>query len=212
MKKYLIALTMVLALGWTGNVAAGGSPKFEQELVDSVASGDEALEAYSDTTDVADTTVVSQGHRIGGYSVGGSSVLNDVIGDIGLEGLMGMGFVLLVLMIIFVVAPVLLLGLVLFFVYRNRKQKMRLAEMAMKQGQPIPDQLLVEHRETDDEVWQKGIRQTFLGVGLLAFFGYVGSSLGIGVGILVTCLGLGKLVIVKTSNKKNDNGKENDAF
>lgn len=76
---------------------------------------------------------------------------------------------------------------------------MKLAEMAMKQGQPIPDQLLVEQKETDSELWQKGLRQTFLGVGLLAFFGYVGSTLGIGVGILVTVIGLGKLAIVKTS-------------
>jgi hypothetical protein len=36
-------------------------------------------------------------------------------------------------------------------------------------------------------------------VGLLAFFGYVGSTLGIGIGILVTVIGLGKLAIVKTS-------------
>ena len=76
------------------------------------------------------------------------------------------------------------IGLVLFFIYRNRKQKMRLAEMAMKQGQPIPDQLLVEHKESDDELWKTGIRQTFLGVGLLAFFGYLDSTLGIGIGIL----------------------------
>ena len=117
---------------------------------------------------------------------------------------MGMAFVLMILMIIFVFSPVLIIGLVLFFVYRNRKQKMRLAEMAMKQGQPIPDQLLVEHNESDDDLWKKGIRQTFLGVGLLAFFGYTGSTLGIGIGILVTVIGLGKLAIVKTSNKNSE--------
>jgi len=74
--------------------------------------------------------------------------------------------------------------------------------MAMKQGQPIPDQLLVEHKESDDELWKTGIRQTFLGVGLLAFFGYLDSTLGIGIGILVAVIGLGKLTIVKTSNRK----------
>ena len=78
---------------------------------------------------------------------------------------------------------------------------MKLAQMAMQNGQPIPDQLLDEHRDSDDELRQKGIRQTFLGVGLLAFFGYVGSTLGIGIGILVTVIGLGKLAIVKTNNK-----------
>ena len=76
---------------------------------------------------------------------------------------------------------------------------MKLAEMAMKQGQPIPDELLTEPKSTDDDLWQKGLRQTFLGVGLLAFFGYVGSTVGVGIGILVTVIGLGKLAIVKTS-------------
>ena len=202
MKKYLITLTMLLALGQTPPaVAQSQQSTNEQELVDSTRQ-DDALEAYSDTTGVADTTVVSTHHRIGGYSGSGGSLINDILGDFGAEGLMGMAFVLMILMIICVFSPVLIIGLILFFIYRNRKQKMRLAEMAMRQGQPIPDQLLVEHKETDDELWKTGIRQTFLGVGLLAFFGYLDSSLGIGIGILVAVIGLGKLAIVKTSNRK----------
>lgn len=198
MKKYLIAITMLLtfAMGQTAT-AQSKSPKATEELVDSTKKGD-ALEAYSDTTNVAyDSTVVSRRHRIG--YVDGSGIVNDIFGNIGVEGMWGMTFVLMVLVIIFVIAPVIILALLFFFLYKNRKQKMKMAEMAMKQGQPIPDELLVDHKETDDELWQKGLRQTFLGVGLLAFFGYVGSTLGIGVGILVTVIGLGKLAIVKTS-------------
>ena len=202
MKKYLIVLTMLLTFVATPPaIAQSQPPTDEQELVDSTRQ-DDALEAYSDTTGVADTTVVSSHHRIGGYSGNGSSLFNDIFGNFGAEGLMGMAFVLMILMIIFVFSPVLIIGLVLFFIYRNRKQRMRLAEMAMKQGQPIPDQLLVEHKESDDELWKTGIRQTFLGVGLLAFFGYLDSTLGIGIGILVAVIGLGKLTIVKTSNRK----------
>ena len=187
MKQYLIAITMLLtfAMGQTAT-AQSKSPKATEELVDSTKKGD-ALEAYSDTTNVAyDSTVVSRRHRIG--YVDGSGIVNDIFGNIGVDGMWGMTFVLMVLVIIFVIAPVIILALLFFFLYKNRKQKMKMAEMAMKQGQPIPD-----------ELWQKGLRQTFLGVGLLAFFGYVGSTLGIGVGILVTVIGLGKLAIVKTS-------------
>ena len=181
-------------------MAQNQQPKDDQELVDSTQQ--DALEAYSDTTGVADSTVVSQNHRLGGYTVhNNSQMVNDIINSVGIEGMAGMVFALIVLVIIFILSPLVILGVVLFFVFRNRKQKMKLAEMAMKQGQPIPDQLLVDHKETDDELWQKGLRQTFLGVGLLAFFGYVGSTLGIGIGILVTVIGLGKLAIVKTSKK-----------
>ncbi len=203
MRKYLIALTMLAILG-TACPMAAQSPqtKEEQELVDSTSQ--DAFEAYSDTTATNDSTVVSQQHRLGGphnIHVGGSSLLNDIFRNAGLEGMMGMGmtFVLLVLIIIFVIAPVVVMTVLFFFIYKNRKQKMKMAEMAMKQGQPIPDQLLAEHKETDEELRQKGIRQTFLGVGLLAFFGYLGSNIGIGIGILVTVIGLGKLVIVKTN-------------
>lgn len=200
MKKYLITTVMLLTLGMGPTaIAQGQQAREEQELVDSTKH--DALEAFSDTTDVVDSTVVSRHHRIGGYTINGSSFLDDIFGNVGMEGLMGMTFVLMVLIIIFVIAPVIFFALLFFFIYKNRKQKIKLAEMAMKQGQPIPDQLLVEHKQTDDELWQNGLRQTFLGVGLLAFFGYVGSTLGIGIGILVTVIGLGKLAIVKTSKR-----------
>lgn len=203
MRKYLVAMTMLVTLGVELPVMAQRQqPKDGQELVDSAQKSD-ALEAYSDTTDVADdTTVVSRHHRIGGYTNSIDNVNNifERVFGIGVGGMAaGMVFVLLVLFILFVLAPVIILIVLFYFINKNRKQKMKLAEMAMKQGQPIPDQLLVEQKETDSELWQKGLRQTFLGVGLLAFFGYVGSTLGIGVGILVTVIGLGKLAIVKTS-------------
>jgi preprotein translocase subunit YajC len=203
MRKYLVAMTMLVTLGVGLPVMAQRQqPKDGQELVDSTQKSD-ALEAYSDTTDVADdTTVVSRHHRIGGYTNSIDNVNNifERVFGIGVGGMAaGMVFVLLVLFILFVLAPVIILIVLFYFINKNRKQKMKLAEMAMKQGQPIPDQLLVEQKETDSELWQKGLRQTFLGVGLLAFFGYVGSTLGIGVGILVTVIGLGKLAIVKTS-------------
>ncbi len=199
MKKYLIAMAMLLtlAMGQTAT-AQSKNPKATEELVDSTGQ-DDALEAYSDTTQTADdSTVVSRHHRIGGY-VNGGGIVSDIFGNIGVDGLMGMTFVLSVLVIIFVVSPIVILALLFFFLYKNRKQKMKMAEMAMKQGQPIPDELFVDRKETDDELWQKGLRQTFLGIGLLAFFGYIGSTLGVGVGILVTVIGLGKLAIVKTS-------------
>ena len=201
MKKYLVATTMLMTLAIGQTVVAQSQQKKDaQELVDSTSK--DALEAYSDTTvdNTYDSTVVSSQHRIGGKNhVILDSFPDNFLNNIGIEGLMGMGFVLMIVLIIFVIAPVLILAVLLFFIYKNRKQKMRMAEMAMKQGQPIPDELLTEPRESDGDLWQRELRQTFLGVGLLAFFGYVGSTVGIGIGILVTCIGLGKLAIVKTS-------------
>ena len=77
--------------------------------------------------------------------------------------------------------------------------------MAMQQGQPIPQELLKEQEESDNELWQKGIRQVFLGIGLMIFLGYVVGEIGVGIGILVALIGAGKLFIVKTSRKNHNN-------
>jgi hypothetical protein len=202
MKTKIIVWMMLLTIGTAQSIMAQSHHKMQQqELVDSTSQAD-ALESFSDTTDTTwadnDTlsaTTVSRHHRLGGWSNGGETFHN--IFD---EFILGqeMGFVLLVLLILFVLAPVSILAVILFFVYKNRKQNRKLAQEAMQNGQQIPDQLLTDHRETDDEVWRKGIRQTFLGLGLLAFFIHVDSNMGVGIGILVTAIGLGKLVIVKT--------------
>ena len=209
MKKYLVAITMLMTLAMGQTVVAQSQQKKDaQELVDSTSK--DALEAYSDKT-LAKRYFDDKGYKNAEINIRQredvanknhvilDSFPDNFLNNIGIEGLMGMGFVLMVVLIVFVLAPVLILAVLLFFVYKNRKQKMKLAEMAMKQGQPIPDQLLVEEKDNEGDLWQKGLRQTFLGVGLLAFFGYVGSTLGIGIGILVTVIGLGKLAIVKTS-------------
>lgn len=201
MKKNILAIAMLLALGATLPATAQTTPKQEQqELVDSTRQ--DSMEAFSDTTDtVDDSTVVSASHRMGGYSVGSDSVIDGVFSNLGVEGLAGMTFVLVILLIIFVISPLTILGVILYFVFRNRKQKIQLAETAVKQGQPIPDQLLVENGAQSDDLWQRGIRQTFLGIGLMIFLGYVAGEIGFAIGALVACIGIGKLVIVKTTKK-----------
>lgn len=202
MKRYILAISMLLALGATLPATAQTQQKQEQqELVDSTRQ--DPLEVFSDTTDtvVDDSTVVSASHRMGGYSVGSGSVIDGVFSNLGVEGLAGMTFVLVILLIIFVISPLTILGVILFFVFRNRRQKIQLAETAVRQGQPIPDQLLVDNRVQNDDLWQRGIRQTFLGIGLMVFLGYVAGEIGFAIGALVTFIGIGKLVIVKTTKK-----------
>ena len=118
--------------------------------------------------------------------------------------------VLLVLLILFVLAPVFIIGLILFFVYKNRKQRMKLAEMAIKNGQPIPSELVDSQKTMEGDLRAKGIRQTFLGIGLTCFLGWVVGDIGAGIGILVLCIGLGNLLIARNAQKKRDEQKENE--
>lgn len=202
MKKYLIAMTLLLALGASAPAAAQ-TPQAaqQQELVDSTKN--DALEAFSDTTDTEDTTVVSSVHRM--HNSNGQTIVGDLFGeDFNTNGLTGMLFVLSVLVIIFVLSPLVIFGLLLFFILRNRRQKMQLAQMAMQNGQPIPDQLLKEHDPSDQATYQKGMRQLFLGIGLMVFLGITAGKIGVGIGALVFFIGLGKVLIARKPRNEQD--------
>ena len=172
------------------------------ELVDSTSKDD--LEAFSDTTETDDdSTVVSSAHRIGGWTTGGVS-LNDIVGDMDTTAIGGMFVALLIVFIVFVISPLIIFGLLIYFVVKNRNQKIKLAQMAMQNGQPIPDQLLKENNDTEKDTYQSGMRQVFLGLGLAVFLGYAAGTIGFGIGALVFFIGLGKVVIAKTSAKNDD--------
>jgi len=212
MKKTLLALTMMCMVPTMNmTVWAQQTNNGEQtELTDSTAQDE--LEAFSDTT-AADTSGVIS---VTPVSAGSnfpfdddedvvSVNMNSLFDTIGLGGLAGMGFVLLILFILFVLAPVLILALILYFVYKNRKQRMRLAEMAIKNGQPIPQEFVdTSHPGQDDDLRAKGIRQVALGIGLTFFLGWLVGDIGAGIGILVLCIGLGNLVIARNAKKQRE--------
>ena len=161
MKQILITLTMLFVLGTTTEVVAQKhrhTPQPQQaELVDSTSKN--GVDAFSDTTSIdtgtvtkhrSTVTVTTQtspwSSKTTTYEVDDDDVsgaMDQVFRKFD-KGLAGMFFVLMVLLIIFVISPVLIIVALFYFINRNRKEKMRLAQMAMQQGQPIPEQLLNE--------------------------------------------------------------------
>ena len=136
------------------------------------------------------------------------NMISNVFGEMRGKDIAGMFFVLCVLLIIFVLAPVFIIIALFYFINKNRKEKMRLAQMAMQQGQPIPDQLLNNSPTDADGEYQKGMRQCFVGVGLMVFLGYAAGQVGFGIGALVFCIGLGKVFASKTAQKRNNMNNE----
>lgn len=201
MKKYLLAMTIMCALGLNVTMAAQTNQKAQQqELVDSTQH--DGLEAFSDTT-VADSIVTSAINNVSedcDDEVENISIeLKDIFKGVNGNSLAGMVFALIVIMIIFVFSPLVIFGLLLYFIFRNRRQKMKLAQMAMQNGQPIPDQLLNEVAPTDSETYKSGMRQLFLGIGLMVFLGFTVGKIGFGIGVLVFFIGLGKVIIARKS-------------
>ena len=171
------------------------------------------IEAFSDTTQndtsgVSSVYVDDDNFPFDDSDSFDSDDLKSLLDGVTGAQIASMLFVLFVLLIIFVVSPIAIIGLILWFIYRNRKDRIRLAEMAMKNGQPIPDEVASPLKpQTDNEVWEKGVRQTFLGIGLTVLGIWIG-KLGIILGLLVLCIGLGNLFIVHNARRNSMPGED----
>ena len=208
MKQYLIAIAMVLALSSNANATAQKhrhTPRTEQ-VSDTVKHDQGSIEAFSDTTAKADSNanadedytyehhVTLEGEEAGHFvkdmleNMGGAVFLVPIL------AILCFGFFL----------PVVILILVFYFINRNRKEKYRLAQMAIQNGQQIPEELLKETYTTNNsKEYNDGIRQMFTGIGLAIFLGIILEELGLGIGALVFFIGLGKFMIARQA-KKND--------
>ena len=207
MKKTLVTMMMLMALLMGAEAMAQNhrhTPRAQEELVDTTKQG--AIEVYSDTTTVADSASAS--------AVSDSWDDEDefyyrkfrtVVGDMDSKDLTGIAVVLGSLFILFVMAPVLIIIALFYFINKNRKDRIKLAQMAVQQGQPIPEQLLENKQETVNDEFQKGLRQCFVGVGLMIFLGLTAHEVGFGIGALVFCIGLGKIVAGKMAERNNEN-------
>ena len=214
MKKVLLTMTMLLLLGTHVQVAAQKHRHTpQQELVDS--TNKDAVEAFSDTTTTVATptgTVDDDWTKEDDADERIEKHISRIVTSWDSKDALGVLLVLGVLLIIFVLAPVLIIVALFYFINKNRKEKMRLAQMAMQQGQPIPDQLLNEKPIDVDDEYQKGMRQCFVGVGLMIFLGYAAGEVGFGIGALVFCIGLGKVFASKTAQKRNNEIRNDDSL
>ena len=91
-------------------------------------------------------------------------------------------------------SPVLILFIVFFFRYKNRKARYRLAEQALATGQPLPADFIRENKPADP--CSQGIKNTFTGIGLFIFLWAITGEFGIGtIGLLVAFMGIGQWII-----------------
>ena len=87
--------------------------------------------------------------------------------------------------------PLLIIFVVFFFRYKNRKAKYRLAEQALASGQQLPENFFKEAAATD--IRSKGINNIFVGIGLFIFLWAITGEFGLGcIGLLVMFTGFGK--------------------
>lgn len=217
MKKVLITMTMLLTL-IAGMQAAGQKHRHtpqqvtQQELVDSTSK--DAIEVFSDTTS-ADTSSAHGTYTVTthtpwstttrSYDVYGDdfemSILRDVFSHVRWNGVFAVLGILGTVFFIFVVLPILLL--ILLFVFLNRRKKTRIKSAYSSAPHEQPRLETVDAAQEMTNEYQKGLRQCFVGVGLMIFLAFAAGTVGFGVGALVFCIGLGKVVASKTVRKDN---------
>ncbi len=213
MKKYLIAITMMLALGWNTQAASQKhrhTPRTEQ--VDSTKNNQDAIEAFSDTTsadseDAEDDQYITHRHRTTYTTSSDVKELKEVMEGVGgiFGPMLAVGIVAFV--VIFFLLPLLIIVTIIYFVNKNRKERYKLAQMAIQNGQPIPDDILKNQTSSSmsGNDYQTGVRQMFTGAGLAIFLGLLIGKIGVGIGALVFFIGLGKWYIARQSgNTGND--------
>ena len=209
MKQYLIAITMLLALSLNAEAASQKhrhSARTEQ--VDSTKDKQDAIEAFSDTTssaaseDAEDDHYISHRHRTTYTTSSDVQEFKDVMESFGgvVGPMMAVGMVAFI--VIFFLLPLLIIVTIIYFVNKNRKERYKLAQMAIQNGQPIPDDILKSKvsSSSGDNDYQTGVRQMFTGVGLAIFLGLIIGKVGIGIGALVFFIGLGKWFIYRQNN------------
>ena len=215
MKQYLIAITMLLALSLNAEAASQKhrhSARTEQ--VDSTKDKQDAIEAFSDTTssaaseDAEDDHYISHRHRTTYTTSSDAQEFKEVMESFGgvVGPMMAVGMVAFI--VIFFLLPLLIIVTIIYFVNKNRKERYKLAQMAIQNGQPIPDDILKSKvsSSSGDNDYQTGVRQMFTGVGLAIFLGLIIGKVGIGIGALVFFIGLGKWFI----NRQNNNTGNDD--
>lgn len=207
MKRQITALAAcaLLALGFTTVSAATTAAALPPASVSATADT-AGIDAYSDTTDTA-TAIIPQSTT---YSVSMDSDSMEEMVD-RMTGFTGEALIAIVaILVIFFLAPVGALALLFWFIYKNRKQKARLAELAMEKGQPLPEGLAPGRLEPVELVWRKGIRNVSIGLGLACLFAFMEWGWAIGIALFVAIYGGGQMVIARTSAAKGRKGGEAD--
>ena len=103
--------------------------------------------------------------------------------------------------------PIFIVALVLYFGYKNKQAKYKLASEALAAGKEIPENLFKGNpKKENNDTLTKGIKNVFLGIGIGVFLWVLTSEEGIAaIGFLIFCIGLGQVVTAYVTRPKETN-------
>jgi len=104
-------------------------------------------------------------------------------------------------------APVLIVGLIMYFSFSRSRSLQKTVRMMVEKGQPVPEALLnppPAQRQRSDI--RRGVVLTMIGIGLMVFFGAVNDWEGGAwtLGLIPFLIGVGYLLVWKLDTKKDN--------
>ena len=228
MKQYLIVLSLLLTLGLV-NVDARPKHRHHQPTTvvskpqtpvvsDSATVNDEVV-AYSDTTVVAPSDFDETDASDDDISIDPDDYDDpfswlSAISKQNRENIWAIVVIIVVCLIfafLFLLLPVIIVIMLLRYLIKRHNRNVdfreqRMADMGNASGPPPAPGMEtneVAARNAENDMWQRGVRNTSIGVGLMALFWIMGAHGLVGIGILVACLGVGQMIIARTSRKKD---------
>ena len=130
----------------------------------------------------------------------------------------GFGGILLALFIIIIVfavffGPLVIIIMIIRYLIRRHNDRVALAEKAMEAGVKVPEEMKPMDKQGDEYMWRKGVKNAAIGFGMMVMFYFWDANGLVGIGGLVLCLGIGQMVIARTTSmglkKDSDNGNDN---
>ena len=208
-KNVILAMAVTLMSATAGLAQEGESTKEGVPVVDEIIT-DSTIASTNNATP-SSTTVGSWSVTYTGDTIDTDeaiALLEEALGDEfpeGMEGLMksvmgaatgGLILAGIVLFGIFIL-PLILIIVVLYFIYKGRRAKYDAYKSMAESGQKIPDEELRKMSEplTDRVMFNKGVKNICLGIGLAVLLGIIFGDFGIGIGVLVVCIGIGELLV-----------------
>ena len=187
-------------------------PRQEMVSKQAKAAQDKVVEDYSDTTsgakDEADSLLAAATGQAGKQHV----VTDDLDDDFGSNFLSRMFsdrqtvnalFAAFLLCILFVMPFVVIIMLIRYFIKRHNDNVL-LAEKAIEKGYPLSSLPTAGKWNVyyNQKQWEKGVRQIFVGAGLMVLALCLRNAALFGVGALVIFMGIGQLVIRRGVQKQ----------
>lgn len=179
--------------------AAVKAQALADELVAKADSMEDGIEAFSDTTQaIAQTT----SNNVDNWD--SDNYDNPFAWLVALTASTGgilLAIFIVLMVLLFILFPFIILALLLRFIIKRHNDRVTLAEKAMENGQPIPDEIMSIDKQSEDYMWKRGIRNVAIGLGIMVMFWIWNADTLTGIGALIFCYGIGQMIISKTSKK-----------